>query len=111
MSTYHVPVKEPRRIAVAPTTRLGRWAFRMTAAAAVGLVMLGIAMAFSPDDPAIATAWGMYDLLSIAVTGVFAITAPVVALIAVVRKERAVSVYLAVVPFLLIFLHPLFMND
>jgi hypothetical protein len=52
----------------------------------------------------------MYDLLSIAVTGVFAITAPVVALIARVRKERAVSNYLAFVPFLLIFLHPLFMN-
>jgi hypothetical protein len=111
MSTYHVPVREPRRIAVLPTTRLGRWALGMTATATVGLVMLGIAMAASPDDPAFTTAWGVYDLLSIAVTGVFMIAAPVVALVAIVRSERAVSVYLAVVPFLLAFLHPLFMND
>ena len=111
MATYHVPAQRPHRPAVAPTTRLGRWAVGMTVAAMAGLVLWGIAMAFSPDDPAFSTFWGMYDLASLVVTGVFTIAAPVVALIAIVRKERALTVYLAVVPFLLIFLHPLFMND
>jgi hypothetical protein len=83
----------------------------MTAAAVVGLGMLGIAMAFSPDDPAFSTAWGIFDLVSIVVAGGFAITAPVVALIAIVHSERAASMYLAFVPVLLILLHPLFMND
>jgi hypothetical protein len=82
----------------------------MTVAAMVGLGLWGVAMAFSPDDPALSTFWGMYDLVSLVVVGVFAIAAPIVALIAIVRKERAVAVYLAVVPFLLLFLHPLFMN-
>jgi hypothetical protein len=111
MATFHTPAKRPHHVAVAPATRLGRWALGMTVAAMAGLVMLGAAMAFSPDDPAVSTAWGMYDLLSIAVAGVFAVTAPIAALVAIVRKERAVAVYLAIVPFLLIVLHPLFMND
>lgn len=109
MATY--PAKRPHHVAVAPVTRLGRWALGMAVAAMVGLVMLDAAMAFSPDDPALSTAWGAYDLVSIAVAGVFAITAPIIALTAIVRKERAVAVYLAFVPFLLIFLHPLFMGD
>lgn len=111
MSTSPIAAKSPHRVAVAPLTRLGRWALGMTAAATAGLVMLGFAMAFSPDDPAFSTFWGAYDLLSIAVAGVFAVAAPVVALIAVVRRERAVSLILAVVPVLLIFLHPLFMSE
>lgn len=110
MSTYHVPAGNPHHLAVAPATRLGRWALGLTLAATVGLAMLAVSVAFSPDDPAFSTAWGMYDLLSLAVAGLCSVAAPIVALIAVVRRERAVSVVLAVVPFLLIFLHPLFMN-
>ena len=110
MSTFHVPAQEPRHVAVAPTTRVGWWALWLTAAATVGLAMLGLAAAFSPDDPALSTAWGMFDLVSLAAAGLGALAAPVVALIAIVRRERAVSVYLAVVPFLLIFLHPLFIS-
>lgn len=110
MSMSHVPAARPHHVAIAPTTRLGRWALGMTVAAMVGLVMLGVSAAFSPDDPAFSTAWGMYDLVSLAAAGVFTLVAPIVALIAIVRRERALCVYLAVVPFLLIFLHPLFMN-
>ena len=62
MFTYRLSAKHPHHIAVRPMTRLGRWALGVTAAAAVGLVMLGVAMAFSPDDPAFATGWGSMTL-------------------------------------------------
>ena len=108
MSTHRVPAKI--RHGIAPTTRLGRLAIVLTVTAAVGLGMLAMAMAFSPDDPALSSAWGVYDALSVGVAGVFALAAPIVALAAVIRRERGLSIWLAVVPLLLILLHPLFMN-
>jgi hypothetical protein len=110
MSTFHAPAKHSHRLAFAPTTRLGRWAGWLTLVAVAGLVMTVFAMAFSPDDPAFSSAWGLYDLLSLTVLVVFALVAPVVALIAIVRHERALSVYLSIGPFLIIFLHPLFID-
>jgi hypothetical protein len=81
MSTLGHPTRRPNGVAFAPVTRLGRWAV-VLAVAAVGLVALA---AIVPRGASIGFAAG--------------IGAGVSALVAIVRdRERAVSVFAALVP-------------
>jgi ABC-type polysaccharide/polyol phosphate export permease len=113
MSTYPTPAHEPHGIMVAPTTPLGLQAVQSAVASVIGLASLTFAAVLGPSDPG--GLWGLAAWLGALVGLVFAITAAVMALGAIFRRgERAVSVYLAFLPFLTVVLwplHSLFMSD
>ncbi len=84
-----LPVKKARRIAILPTTRLGRWSVRL-AAASVVLVL----------------AWRVMGPAGAAPGFACGLVGGVVALVAIFRRgERAITVFAALVPlvFVLVF--------
>lgn len=98
MATHHVPVeREPQLGEVAPTTRLGRWAVGLAVVSLVALGMFGVVARVDPTDPPLLSFWGVIGL-SMIVAPVSALAAAIVGLIAVIRGERARSIYLAYLP-------------
>lgn len=81
-----VPATSPRRLAILPTTRLGRWAVGLAAANVV--LVLG---------------WRLMGPLGAFPGFVFGLAGGVVALVAILRRgERAIAVFAALVPFLFV---------
>ena len=81
-----LPVKEARRIAILPTTRLGRWA-------------VGLAAAFI----VLVLAWRVMGPAGAAPGFACGLVGGVVALVAIFRHgERAITVFAALVPFVFV---------
>ena len=121
MSTFHPDVRRRHGVLVAPTTRMGLRAVQAAGASVVGFVALTIAAILAsesappgaPTDPK-----GL--LMVVALTGtavglVCAVGAGALGLVAIIRRsERAVAVYLALLPLIMLLLlplHSLFIND
>jgi len=79
-----LPLNKRRRFAVGPTTRLGKWA--------VGLAAASVVLSFG---------WALMGPVGGFPGLAFGLAGGVVALVAIFRRgERAVTVYVALVPFL-----------
>ena len=122
MSASHAPVKEPHGVFGHPWTPLGSRALRLLGWS-VALLLAVVVESFVVEDVAGRGhhAGLVFDALNVAwYAGFFAslgcvVASAVAAVIAIVRRgERALVVYLSLVPvalLLLVFLHPLFIND
>jgi len=85
--TQRLPVKKARRIAILPTARLGSWS-----------VGLGVA------SFVLVLAWRLMGPLGALPGFVCGLVAGVVALVAIVRRgERALTVFAAIAPLVLVF--------
>jgi hypothetical protein len=112
---HHRPFRPDQGVRrIAPTTQPGLWAAWSAAAsvaAAVGLILLAAVTDFG-DMTGWLMVWGLSSLIAAAVLGV---AGGILALIAILgRRDRALVVYAALVPFaavLLVVLHPLFISD
>lgn len=81
-----LPVKEPRRVAVRPTTPLGRWAVGL----GVGYLVLVLG-------------WRLMGPLGAFPGLVSGLAGGVVALVAILRRgERAIAVFAAILPLVLV---------
>jgi len=86
VARQHLPVKKTRRIAILPTTRLGRWAVGLAAANVV--LVLG---------------WRLMGPLGAMPGFACGLAGGVVAMVAIFRRgERAITVFAALVPLLLV---------
>jgi hypothetical protein len=98
MSTYHVPMREWHDVAVAPTTRLGRWAVLAAVVSGIGWLVALPALVVDPTVDAFVP-WGILLLVGLIPGFLCGIAASVLAFLAMIRRgERAVSVYLGYVP-------------
>ena len=97
MSTHHAPVASPHHADLAPTTRLGRWAVGVAVVSLVALGIFGVVARVDPTDPPLLSFWGVLGL-SMIVAPVSALAAAIAGLGAMLRGERARSIYLAYLP-------------
>ena len=122
MSASHVPVKEPRRLLGGPWTQLGSralkwlgWSFVLLVAVIVeGSAVEAIVGGGHHSGLVYEVGSLIWDAGLLASFG-FLIASGAAAVVAIARRgERAFVVYLSLVPFallLMLFLHPLFIND
>ena len=122
MSTYHVPVKAPHRFFHGPTTRLGwralkwlAWSFSLLVAVVVaGWVEEGV-FGRGHHTGVFYNLFNVAWTLGLFASGGLAMASEFGALVAIVRRgERSWAIFALLMPallLLLIFLHPLFIND